>query len=111
MVLEASCSTAYIPVLSLDMVETTRFLMDSTLMASIGGLMPILCSFLVICKGWTLLEVVHTLYTCISRLARNKTRFCSYFCGILVILCFCIVSSYVISYSYVLDVSKPFPFF
>ena len=31
LVLEASCSIAYIPVLSLDMVETTPLLMDSTL--------------------------------------------------------------------------------
>jgi len=30
MVLEASYSTTYIPVLSLDVVETTHFLMDST---------------------------------------------------------------------------------
>ena len=46
LVLEASCSTAYIPILSLDMVETTPLLMDSTLIASLSIFLACVIYFL-----------------------------------------------------------------
>ena len=47
LVLEASCSTAYIIVVSLDMVETTPLLMDLTPLASLSSFLAYILYFFI----------------------------------------------------------------
>lgn len=73
--------------------------------------MSILCIFLVISRGWTLLDALSYIVHLYSSLARKQTKICSYFCGIIVVKCFCIVCSSVISFSHVLCVPQSYSFF
>lgn len=71
-------------------------------MTSIGGLMSILCICFVISKGWIHLDALNNIVHHLKAVGKEINRSCNYFYGILVVWCFCIVSSSVISFSHVL---------